>query len=220
MTTSILNREVTPESDAYSIPQNGQEYAPLPDSTEDGIVTASTVQTIQGDPKQLYELWSDVTLFPRWQEHVVSVTPTGAGTTHWVMGNPEESDGKRIEFDSEITESIPGGKISWRSISDDVHQSGTVTFVATASGRGTLVTLTQSFKVPLGSIGNALAGAAKRSPKQTVIEDLRHFKQLVEAGEIPSVKGQPHGPRGMIGGIKEWMYGETNPTPPGTSDQE
>jgi hypothetical protein len=51
-----------------------------------------------------------------------------------------------------------------------------------------------------------------------VKENLRHFKELAETGEIPSVKGQPHGPRGVIGGIKEWMYGETNPTPPGTSD--
>jgi hypothetical protein len=71
----------------------------------------------------------------------------------------------------------------------------------------------------LGALGNALAGVAKRSPRQTVIEDLRHFKQIVETGEIPSVKGQPHGPRGISGGIKEWMYGEINPTPPGSSDQ-
>jgi uncharacterized membrane protein len=220
MSTSILNREVTPEPDTHPIPRTGKEYTPLPDSTKDGVVTTSAVQTIQGEAAQLYALWSDVTLFPRWQEHVVSVTPTSPTTSHWVMGNPEDEDGKRIEFDSEITEDVPGQKISWRSISGDVHQSGTVTFVPTLSDRGTLVTLTQSFKVPGGALGNAVAATVKRSPKQTVIEDLRHFKQIVEAGEIPSVKGQPHGPRGISGGIKEWMYGETNPTPPGTSEQE
>jgi uncharacterized membrane protein len=220
MTASILNREVIPEPDTHPIPHTGHEYVALPDSKEDGVVTASTIQTIQGDPALLYELWSDVTAFPRWQEHVVSVTRTGPTTSHWVMGNPEDEDGKRVEFDSEITEDIHGQMIAWRSIRGDVHQSGTVTFVASPAGRGTLVTLTQSIKVPGGLLGNALAATAKRSPKQTVIEDLRHFKQIAEAGEIPSVKGQPHGPRGISGGIKEWMYGETNPTPPGTSEQE
>ena len=220
MSTSILNREINPESDNHPVPRSGEEYVPLPDSKEDGVVFASTVQTIQGDPTQLYQLWSNVTLFPRWQEHVVSVTPTGPRTSHWVMGNPEDEDGKRVEFDSEITEDVPGEKISWRSISDTVHQTGTVTFVASPAGRGTVVTLIQSVKVPLGSLGNTLAATAKRSPKQTVIEDLRHFKQIVETGEIPSVKGQPHGPRGISGGIKEWMYGENNPTPPGTNEQE
>jgi hypothetical protein len=83
-----------------------------------------------------------------------------------------------------------------------------------------LVTLQQEFKVPGGSLGNAAAAAAKRSPAQTIKENLRHFKQLAETGEIPSVKGQPHGPRGVVGGIKEWMYGETRPTPPGTGKTE
>jgi hypothetical protein len=68
----------------------------------------------------------------------------------------------------------------------------------------------------MAALANAAASTAKRGPKQTVIEDLRHFKELAETGEIPTVKGQPHGPRGLTGGIKEWMYGETNPTPPGT----
>ncbi len=196
----------------------GVHYIPLPDNEQDGVVTAHAVQTIAVDPLALYALWSDVSLIPRWQEHVVSVTPTSERLSHWVMGDPEDEKGKRIEFDSEVVESVPGEKISWRSITDGIDQSGTVTFEEAASGRGTTVTLIQRMKVPGGVFGNAVIGAAKRAPRQTVIEDLRHFKQIAETGEIPSVKGQPHGPRGVIGGIKEWFYGETNPTPPGTSD--
>jgi uncharacterized membrane protein len=219
MTTSILNREVVPEEATHPIPSTGHEYVPLPDSKEDDRITASSVQTIQAEPHALYSLWSELSLIPRWQEHVVSVTPIDSTTSHWVMGNPEDEDGKRIEFDSRIVEDIPGEKLSWTSITESVEQEGTVTFAPTTSGRGTLVTLIQTVKVPLGALGNTVAAVAKRSPKQTVIEDLRHFKQLAETGEIPSVKGQPHGPRGLSGGIKEWMYGETNPTPVGTSDQ-
>jgi uncharacterized membrane protein len=195
--------------------KEGGVYAPLPEGTQDGVVTAHALQTIGVDAQALYELWSDVSKFPLWQEHVVSVTPTGAKTSHWVIGNPEDADGKRVEFDSEVTEDVPGRKIAWRSISEDVQQSGSVTFEEAT--RGTLVTLIQAVKVPGGALGNAVAAVAKRSPAQTVKENLRHFKELAETGEIPSVKGQPHGPRGTIGGIKEWMFGETNPTPPGTS---
>ncbi len=207
----------TGSADEMQVNGRGQHYSPLPNREENGIVTAHAVQTILAEPTELYRMWRDVSLLPQWQEHVVSVTPVSGGRSHWVMGDPEDKDGQRVEFDSEITEDMPGERISWRSVTEGVEQSGTVTFGRTTSGNGTLVTLIQKMKIPAGALGNATAAVAKRSPKQTVIEDLRHFKQLAETGEIPSVKGQPHGPRGASGGIKEWMYGEKNPTPPGTS---
>ena len=200
--------------------QTSGAYAPLPDGERDGYITAHAVQTIAADAAALYKMWRDVSFIPRWQEHVVSVSEIDDRRSHWVMGNPEDENGTRIEFDSEIFEDRAGQRISWRSVSPHVKQAGTVTFEPARSGRGTLATLVQTVKVPLGSLGNAVAGIAKRSPRQMVIENLRHFKQLAEAGEIPSVKGQPHGPRGLSGGFKEWLYGETNPTPPGTSEAE
>jgi len=216
MTTTLQQTVLTTSSGPVPA---GHDYVALPDSKEDGRVTAHAVQTILADPQTLYALWSNVAEFPRWQEHVVSVTPVSATLSHWVMGNPEDEDGKRIEFDSRITEDVPGKRIAWESISEKVDQSGIVMFEASPVGRGTVVTLVQTVKVPLGVVGDAAAAVAKRGPKQTVIEDLRHFKQMAEAGEIPSVAGQPHGPRGVMGGIKEWLYGETNPTPPGTSSE-
>lgn len=215
-TTEFEQSQVT--SSSPSIQQGSGTYAPLPNGEHDGRVTAHAVQTIRAEPLALYNLWHNVSQIPRWQEHVVSVTPLTDHQSHWVMGNPEDADGKRVEFDSEIYEDIAGSRIAWRSTSGDVEQSGSVTFELATSGRGTLVTLIETIKVPFGALGNAAAGIAKRSPRQTVIEILRHFKQLAETGEIPSVKGQPHGPRGISGGIKEWLYGETNPTPPGTSE--
>ena len=199
--------------------QTGSTYSAPALKGEEGEVVGYAVQTIDRDPEALYALWSDVESIPLWQEHVVSVTRTGDRTSHWVMGNPEDPDGKRVEFDSEITESTPGSRIAWRSLTPGVEQSGSVTFEETGTGRGTRVTLHQGAKVPGGSLGNAVAAVAKRSPRQTVIENLRHFKEMAETGEIPSVAGQPHGDRGISGAIKEWMYGETNPTPPGSSEE-
>jgi uncharacterized membrane protein len=209
-----------PNSSTKAFPmakQTGGRYFAPPDKTEDGEIIGRSVQTIGLDAQTLFALWSALESIPLWQEHVVSVTRQNERLSHWVMGNPDDADGKRIEFDSEETESIPGKRIAWHSITDGVKQSGVVTFEETA--RGTRVTLVQTVKVPGGSLGNAIAGTAKRSPRQTVIEDLRHFKEFAETGEIPTVNGQPHGERGISGSIKQWMYGENNPTPPGSSQQ-
>lgn len=203
----------TPLPDAK---QPGDHYTALPTGHEDGWAHAHARQSILLEPQALYSMWRDQEKFPLWQEQVVSVTPTGPGKSHWIMGNPEDEKAARIEFDSEITEDVPGSKIAWKSIGGDIEQNGVVTFAARRDGRGTVVTLIQHFKI--GAVANTAAAVAKRSPKQTVIEDLRHFKALAETGEIPTVKLNSHGPRGVSGGIKEWMYGETNPTPPGTSE--
>ena len=199
--------------------EKGTHYHPEVNKIEDGVVHAHTYQTVLVEADALYKLWRDVKSAPLWQEHVVSVTEKSAKVSHWVLGNPDDADGKRLEFDSEIVEDIPGQKLSWNSITPGIEESGTVTFTPHPAGRGTVVSLTERIKVPGGAIASAVAGVVERSPKQTVIEDLRHFKELAETGEIPSVVGQPHGPRGITGGLKKWMFGETNPTPPGSSDQ-
>ena len=200
------------------IPAEGEHYVPLINETKDGRVYSHAFQTILADPEVLYRQWRDVSSFPLWQEHVVSCAPIDDRTSHWVIGNPEDPKGKRIEFDSQITEDQPGKKIVWQSVTKEVEQSGSVTFTPHPAGRGTIVLLQQVVKVPGGAVGNAAASIVARGPKQTVIENLRHFKQMAEAGEVPSVKGQPHGPRGVSGEAKEWMYGEKNPTPAGTSN--
>jgi uncharacterized membrane protein len=197
--------------------QDGSRYFAPAEKTDDGEIIGRSVQIIRQDAATLFALWSDPASIPLWQENVISVTPQSEGISHWVMGDPDDEDGARVVFDSEITESIPGRTIAWRSISEGVKQSGVVTFEETA--RGTRVTLVQTGKVPAGSLGNAIAATVKRSPRQIVTEDLRHFKEFAETGEIPTVKGQPHGSRGISGTIKKWIYGENNSTPPGSSQQ-
>lgn len=195
----------------------GAVFSPLPQDVKDGYLRAHATQTILVAPEALYELWRDVRSAPLWMEYVISVTPISDNVSHWVFGNPDDPDAKRIEYDTEITGDEPGRRIAWRSINSDYDESGEVTFEPSFNGRGTVVTLVETVKVPGGSAGNALAGLVKRSPRQIVIEDLRHFKQLAESGEIPSVVGQPNGPRGFTGTLKSKLYGENNPTPPGTS---
>jgi uncharacterized membrane protein len=195
----------------------GSIFSPMKQDMDDGKMRAHAVQTILADAQTLYDFWRNVELAPRWQEFVVSVTATSDKVSHWVLGDPTDPKGKRVEYDSEIVEDVPGKVIAWNSVTEGIDEAGRVTFEPAPGGRGTRVTLQEFAKVPGGRLGNTAAGLAKRTPRQIVIEDLRHFKQLAETGEIPNVAHNPHGPRGLIGGFKERMYGETNPTPPGTS---
>jgi uncharacterized membrane protein len=44
---------------------------------------------------------------------------------------------------------------------------------------------------PLGKLGARLASLFGKDPSREIREDLRHFKQWMEAGEIPTTAGQP-----------------------------
>lgn len=195
----------------------GGHFTPLPQDVKGGVVRAHTLQTINADRKTLYKMWRDVSLAPKFQEYVVSVEPKSATRSTWTFGDPENPKGKSMSYDTEVYEDVPGEKIAWRSVDTSFEENGEVLFEDSPNGRGTRVTLTEDIEVPGGRLAIAAAALSKRTPRQIVIEDLRHFKELVESGEIPSVVNNSHGPRGFSGSLKARLYGENNPTPPGTS---
>jgi uncharacterized membrane protein len=195
----------------------GAVFSPLPQDANDGEMRAHAVQTIGADAQTLYKLWRDVTLAPRWQEYVISAEPKSETVTHWVLGDPNDRKGRKIEYDTEIVEDVPGERLAWRSLDSKLHEAGEVIFSRAPGNRGTVVVLQENARIAGGRLGIAAAGLVKRTPRQIIIEDLRHFKQMAETGEIPNVTRNPHGPRGFVGGFKERLYGENNPTPPGTS---
>jgi len=108
----------------------------------------------------------------------------------------------------------PGKRIAWKSIGGESDNAGEVIFEDAPGGRGTMVTVLQEFKI--GKLASMWETVTGRSPKQAVIENLRHFKALAETGEIPRSQSSPHGDRGTIGGMKRSMYGEKVQTPTGT----
>lgn len=195
----------------------GAHFTPLPQDVQGGKTRAHAMQTVRVDKQVLYALWRDVRNASKFQEYVVSVEPKSATRSTWTFGDPEDPKGKRLTYDTETFEDVPGEKISWRSVDTEFAENGTVTFEDAPSGRGTLITLTENMESPGGRLGIAVAGLVRRTPRQIVVEDLRHFKELAESGEIPTVVDNSHGPRGFIGSLKARLYGENNPTPPGTS---
>jgi uncharacterized membrane protein len=187
-------------------------YAPPP-ADADGKQWVRTSALVLRSPHELYDLWRDIEKAPLWQELIAEVRSTGPKTSHWIMISGNNPD-KSVEWDSEILSDEPAKRIAWRSIDGDSDNAGEVIFDAAPSGRGTIVTVLQEFRMSkLASAWETLTG---RNPKQAVIENLRHFKSLAESGEIPRTQGQSHGPRGRSGKAKKALYGETIAIPAGT----
>lgn len=202
--------EKLPYAGAAGIIVNGR-YLPPP-TDKDGKQWVRTSTLVLKPASELYEMWRDVQKAPLWQEQIREVRVTGPKTSHWTMVTGDDSD-KSIEWDSEILNDEPGKRIAWSSIGGDSNNAGEVIFEAAPGGRGTIVTVLQEFRMSkLESAWETLTG---RNPKQAIVENLRHFKALAEAGEIARIQGQPHGPRGAVAKVKKSLYGETIATPTG-----
>jgi uncharacterized membrane protein len=63
--------------------------------------------------------------------------------------------------------------------------AGSVTFAAARQGRSTQVSVHLQYAPPAGRLGSAVATVVGREPSQTIREDLRRFKRILEAGEVP-----------------------------------
>lgn len=146
---------------------------------------------VNASPEELYRFWRDFEKFPRFMSHLASVRTTGDQTSHWIARGPL---GASLEWDAEITRDEPD-VIAWRSLPDSqVTHSGAVRFARPTNRPGTVVRVEIAYLPPLGNLGAALAQFFAGDPARQIREDLRAFKQLIEAGEIPSTQGQPAGP--------------------------
>jgi uncharacterized membrane protein len=74
-----------------------------------------------------------------------------------------------------------------------IDNRGSVEFTPTPDKRGTEVRVTLTYKMPAGAVGKAVSTLLGESPEQQVNDDLRRFKQLLEAGEVLRSNGSPEG---------------------------
>ena len=95
-------------------------------------------------------------------------------------------------WDAEVVEERENTLLSWRSLPGaDVDNMGTVRFRELPNGRGTEVRLRLAYALLGGITGVALAKFFKTLTVGQLQEDLRHFKQIIEAGETPTITNQP-----------------------------
>jgi len=132
---------------------------------------------------EVYRSWRHLEGLPRFMSYLESVTEHSNGRSHWIATGP---GGLRVEWDAEIINEVENQILAWRSLpNSDVVTAGSVNFDSWNGGRGTQVTVHLQYAPPAGKSGALVARLFGREPSQTIREDLRHFKQLLEAGEIP-----------------------------------
>jgi len=147
------------------------------------------VITIQRPPEQVYAFWRNLENLPRFMRHLKSVWNLGQRRSHWVAEAPL---GLSVQWDAEIIQDQPNEMVAWRSLEgSEVDSAGSVHFRRASGGRGTEVRVVLKYDPPAGQLGAAIARLFGENPEQTMREDLRRFKQLLEAGEIPTTQGQP-----------------------------
>jgi uncharacterized membrane protein len=147
--------------------------------------------TISRPIEELYRFWRNLENLPSFMRHLESVEKVTDTISHWRAKGPA---GMVVEWDAEIHNEVPNQVIGWRSLEGaDVVSAGAVNFDSAAAGRGTRVTVHLQYSPPGGKVGAAVAKLFGRDAETEIREDLRRFKQLVEAGEVPTTAGQPRG---------------------------
>ena len=131
----------------------------------------------------VYRFWRRLENLPQFMTHLDRVTEASDGKSHWVASGPA---GLAVEWDAEIINEVENKVLAWRSLpGSDVVTAGSVNFDAARGGRSTQVSVHLQYAPPAGKAGALVASLFGREPSQMVREDLRHFRQLLEAGERP-----------------------------------
>lgn len=147
--------------------------------------------TVNRPRVELYQVWRDFENLPRFMEHLesVQVDDTESGRSHWVARGPLD---RGVEWDAEVIEERENELLVWKSLpGSTVESMGRVEFMDAPAGRGTIIHVSMAYNPPGGSLGAAFAKLFGEEPNQQINEDLRHFKQIMEAGEVTTVHGQP-----------------------------
>ena len=144
--------------------------------------------TINRPADELYRYWRNFENLPLFMENVDSVTLLDDFRSHWVVNGPA---GVHFEWDAEIHNEKENELIAWRSLDGEVNHAGSVLFRPAPGGRSTEVRVELRYEPPAGAIGAAVAKLLGDDPAHQVGEDLRRFKDVMEAGEVSRNSSAP-----------------------------
>ncbi len=135
---------------------------------------------------ELFRFWRNLENLPRFMDHLQSVTVLDDRHSQWVVKGP---GGVRLEWDAEITHEVENELIAWRSLpGSDLDHRGAVHFSPVHNG-GTEVRVILRYQTRRAGAGNAISQILGDRPADQIVDDLRRFKQVMEAGEPVPVPG-------------------------------
>ena len=166
-------------------------------SEESGNLLVRRSATINRPRAEVYAFWRNFENLPRFMQHLQAVTVKPDGRrSHWVTRAPL---GRTVEWDAEIVEEQTDELLAWRSLPGaDIENEGRVSFRDALDGSGTIVDVELEYRPPLGAPSIVVARLFGEQPWQQVRDDLRRFKQIMEAGETATIYGQTSGRRDEV----------------------
>jgi uncharacterized membrane protein len=132
--------------------------------------------------EEVYGYWRRLENLPAFMYHLTSVEVLDGKRSRWIARGPA---GLTVSWDADIINEVPNQVIGWRSVEGaDVVTAGSVNFDAVRGDRGTQLTVHLQYHPPAGKAGAWFASLFGSEPSQTIREDLRRFKQILESGEL------------------------------------
>jgi uncharacterized membrane protein len=148
--------------------------------------------TINRPVEEVYGFWRHLENLPRFMQHLASVKQFDERRSHWKAPIPGGLGS--VEWESEIVNDEPNLLLAWQSRpGSQVDNAGEVRFLTAPGDKGTEVQAVIHYRAPAGTLGHGVAKLLNPALSEMVRSDLRRFKQLMEAGEITTIEGQPSG---------------------------
>jgi uncharacterized membrane protein len=135
---------------------------------------------VKADVSDVYNTWANFENFPFFMKNIKSVRSIDGNISRWEMDGPM---GTTIEWEAETTRMEPDQRIAWSSKDhedSDITTSGQVTFKELPHGE-TEITVTMKYVPRKGGAVSSAISKMFSNPDKALEEDLRNFKDWIEA---------------------------------------
>jgi uncharacterized membrane protein len=161
--------------------------------------TVSRAVTVASSPSDLYRFCRRLENLTRIMPALETIDPQGE-TRYRCRAR---ALGSMFEWDVDVVEDVPDRLVAWASAPGSALDLRGRVELQPVEARGTVVAVTLTHRLAAASILPALALLVGRPPEQFLTEALRRLKQLMETGEVASVRQQPAGERSLLSRLAE-----------------
>lgn len=142
-------------------------------------IAVSEAIDIDVRPALVYAQWRRLENLPQILSHLEVVREETATTSYWQAKGPA---GTTVSWYATLDADVPAERLAWSSDEGaDVPNAGVVTFSPVNAGMGTRLSVDLTYTPPAGKLGRLVAAAFGEAPAQQVSDDLRNFRDAVQA---------------------------------------
>ncbi|WP_207428290.1 SRPBCC family protein [Pedobacter sp. SYSU D00535] len=162
------------------------------DGAKSEAVNIKQYFTVNKPRAEVYQFWRKLENLPLFMRHLESVEQKDEKYSHWKAKFSKNTPA--LSWNAAIVKERENEFIGWSSVEGStINNAGKVEFRDAPGGRGTEVQVVFSYNMGGGGLGSGVAKLFTPLVENIIREDVRNFKQYIEAGEVPTIAGQPSG---------------------------